>query len=69
MEARVAIFKEKMQSLLLEERQAEVAETSELISAYSFKELERFNLALTKLFIKTVSTGVYGRVLMHLTRN
>ena len=69
MEARVAIFKEKMQSLLLEERQTEVAETSELISAYSFKELERFNLALTTLFIKTVSTGVYGRVLMHLTRN
>jgi ATP-dependent RNA/DNA helicase IGHMBP2 len=30
--------------------------------------LERLNLAITKLFVKSVSTGVYGRVLLHLER-
>lgn len=58
-----------MSELLKVERDAEVAETSDLLSAYSFKELEKLNLALTKLWIKSVSTGVYGRTLLHLTRN
>jgi hypothetical protein len=30
--------------------------------------LERLNLAITKLFVKNASTGVYGRVLLHLER-
>ena len=68
-EHRVAQFRSKMQSLLLIERDAEVEETSDLLSAYSFKELEKLNMALTKLWIKSVSTGVYGRTLLHLTRN
>jgi hypothetical protein len=57
-----------MQKLLVLEKEAEVEETGELLSNYSFKELEKFNRALTKLFIKSVGTGVYGRVLLHLTR-
>lgn len=32
------------------------------------KELEKLNMAITKLFVKSVSTGVYGRVLVHLER-
>lgn len=50
------------------ERDAEVEETQELLAKYSFKELEKRSLAITKLFVKHVSTGVYGRVLVHLHR-
>ena len=67
-DTRIELFREKMQSLLLMERDAEVEETADLLSAYSFKELEKLNLALTKLWIKSVSTGVYGRTLLKLTR-
>ena len=30
--------------------------------------MEKRNLAITKLFIKHASTGIYGRVLLHLNR-
>jgi hypothetical protein len=39
-----------------------------LLAKFSFKELEKLNLAITKLYVKSVSTGVYGRVLLHLER-
>ena len=32
------------------------------------QELEKRNLAVTKLFVNHVATGVYGRVLLHLSR-
>ena len=53
-----------MLELLEIERDAEVEETTALLTKYSFKELEKRNLAITKLFVKQVSTGVYGRVLV-----
>ena len=58
----------KMKALLEMERQAEIEESEALLSQYSFKELEKRNLALTKLFINHVSTGIYGRMLLHLGR-
>ena len=57
-----------MLELLEIERDAEVEETTALLTKYSFKELEKRNLAITKLFVKQVSTGVYGRVLVQLHR-
>jgi hypothetical protein len=57
-----------MLDLLLIEREAEVEATTALISNYSFKELEKRNFAITKLFIRNVSSGVYGRVLVHFNR-
>jgi len=53
-----------MLSLLEMERDAEIEETTSLLSKYNFKELEKRNLAITKLYIKQVSTGVYGRVMV-----
>ena len=61
---KVQQFSENMLKLLEMERDAEVEETSALLTKYSFKELEKRNLAITKLFVKQVSTGVYGRVLV-----
>jgi hypothetical protein len=49
---KVQNFSERMLSLLEIERDAEVEETSALLSKYSFKELEKRNLAITKLFVK-----------------
>jgi hypothetical protein len=34
----------------------------------SFKELEKLKMAITELYVKSVSTGLYGRVLVHLER-
>ena len=67
-ENKVEAFGHKMRELLSMERQAELDENSALLSHYSFKELEKRNMAVTKLFIKSVSTGVYGRFLVHLNR-
>jgi len=50
------------------EKQSEMEETVEMLSDFSFKELEKRNLAITKLHITQVSTGIYGRILLHLTR-
>ena len=61
-------FTTKMKDLLQIEREAEIEETANILSLYSFRELEKRNLAITKLFVKHVATGVYGRVLLHLTR-
>jgi hypothetical protein len=57
-----------MLDLLQQERDAEIEETAELLKTYSFKELEKRSLAITKLFVKSVSTGVYGRVLVTFNR-
>ena len=57
-----------MLDLLTQERDAEIEETAELLKTYSFKELEKRSLAITKLFVKSVSTGVYGRVLVTFNR-
>ena len=64
----VNAFTSKMNDLLQMERESELEETANILSQYSFRELEKRNLAITKLFIKHVATGVYGRVLLHLTR-
>jgi hypothetical protein len=58
----------KMEMLMTLERNAELEETAGLLTRFSFKELEQRNLAITKLYIKEISTGVYGRVLVHLSR-
>jgi len=50
------------------ERDAETEETTAMLEEFSFKELEKRNMALTKLYVKHVSTGIYGRVLLHLER-
>lgn len=57
-----------MFELLAIERESELEESAANLSEYSFKELEKRNLAITKLFTKKVSTGVYGRVLLTCTR-
>jgi len=67
-ETKVQKFSEHMLKLLLMERDAEVEATTSMLTNFSFKELEKRNLAITKLFIKHVSTGVYGRVLVHFNR-
>lgn len=50
------------------ERGAELVENEALLQGYSFRELEKRNLALTKMRINSVSTGVFGRILLHLSR-
>jgi hypothetical protein len=65
---RVLAFLQKMKALMEMERQAEMDESATLLSEFSFKELEKRNMAITKLMIKHVSTGIYGRILLHLTR-
>ena len=50
------------------EKEAETEETTAMLEEFSFKELEKRNMALTKLYVKQVSTGIYGRVLLHLER-
>ena len=67
-EHKVNQFTSKMGDLLQIERQAEIDETQSVLTQYSFRELEKRNKAITKLFIKHVATGVYGRILLHLTR-
>jgi len=67
-ETKVEKFSEHMLKLLLMERDAEVEATTSLLTNFSFKELEKRNLAITKLFIRHVGTGVYGRVLVHFNR-
>lgn len=61
-------FAEKMSALLLMEREAELEESAMLLSKYSLKELEKRDLAITKLFIKEISTGIYGKILVTLER-
>ena len=61
-------FANKMNELMILERDAEIEQTSSLLSKYSFKELEKRNLALCKLEFKMISTGVFGRFLVHLVR-
>ena len=61
-------FLQKMKALMEMERQGEMDESEMLLSDYSFKELEKRNKAITKLTIKEVSTGIYGRILLHLNR-
>ena len=57
-----------MKALMEMERQGEMEESANLLNEFSFKELEKRNLAITKLMVKQVSTGIYGRVLLHLNR-
>lgn len=61
-------FTEKMTALLELEREAELEESAMLLSRYSLKELEKRDLAITKLFIKEISTGIYGKILVTLER-
>jgi DNA polymerase alpha-associated DNA helicase A len=61
-------FAEKMSALLDLEREAELEESAMLLSKYSLKELEKRDLAITKLFIKEISTGIYGKILVTLER-
>lgn len=61
-------FIQKMKMLMDMERDAEMEESANLLSEFSLKELEKRSMAITKLFIKHVSTGIYGRVLLHLQR-
>ena len=61
-------FTAKMNDLLQIEREAEMEETANILAQFSFRELEKRNLAITKLFIRHVATGVYGRILLHLVR-
>ncbi|CDW76925.1 dna-binding protein smubp-2 [Stylonychia lemnae] len=68
MESVIYNFTEKMSGLLQMERQAELDESASLLSKFSLKELEKRNLAITKLSIKDVSTGIYGKILLHLSR-
>ena len=60
----VETFVTKMDELMGIERQAEMDETANLLERFTFKELERRNLAVAKLYIKEVSTGIYGRVIV-----
>jgi len=56
-----------MEALLLLEHQTEMEKFGVLKSS-SFKELEKLKMAITELYVKSVSTGLYGRVLVHLER-
>lgn len=67
-ESAVNSFTAKMNELLQLEREAEMEETATVLAQYSFRELEKRNLAITKLFVEDVATGVYGRVLLRLKR-
>ena len=69
-----------MEKCLELEREAELEESANLLAKFSLKviiknyikyilqELEKRNKAVTKLFIKHVSTGIFGKSLLHLTR-
>ena len=61
-------FTEKMSGLLDLEREAELEESAALLSRFSVKELEKRDLAITKLYVKEVSTGIYGKILVSLER-
>ena len=50
------------------ERDYETEETTSMLEEFSFKELEKRHMALTKLHVKRISTGIYGRTLLHLER-
>ena len=65
---KILAFIQKMKALMEMERQGEMEESANLLTEFSFKELEKRNLAITKLMVKQVSTGIYGRVLLHLNR-
>ena len=65
---KILAFIQKMKALMEMERQGEMEESANLLNEFSFKELEKRNLAITKLMVKQVSTGIYGRVLLHLNR-
>jgi len=39
-----------------------------MLTKYSFKELARMDLALVKLQFSSVSSGIFGRQLLHLQR-
>ena len=47
---------------------AEIDETAHNLTKFSFRDLEFRNLALTKLHIKSVSIGMYGKILVALER-
>ena len=79
MEHTIYRFTEKMETLLELERQAELEESANLLQRFTLKviykfthlfskELEKRDLALTKLFIKEVTTGIYGKILVSLER-
>ena len=51
-EYKVEAWTKQMLDLLMIEREAEVEETAELLQKYSFKELEKRSLAITKLYVK-----------------
>ena len=57
-----------MSGLLDMEREAELEESAALLSRFSVKELEKRDLAITKLWVKEVSTGIYGKILVSLER-
>jgi hypothetical protein len=57
-----------MSRLLDMEREAELEESAALLSRFSVKELEKRDLAITKLWVKEVSTGIYGKILVSLER-
>ena len=50
------------------EREAELEESAALLSKFSVKELEKRDLAITKLWVREVSTGIYGKILVSLER-
>jgi len=61
-------FTETMSGLLDLERAAELEESAAILTRFSVKELEKRDLAITKLWVKEVSTGIYGKILVSLER-
>ena len=61
-------FTEKMAGLLEMEREAELEESAVLLNRFSIKELEKRDLAITKLWVKEVTTGIYGKILVSFER-
>jgi hypothetical protein len=57
-----------MTALLELEREAELEESAAILSRFSLKELEKRDLAITKLWVKEVSTGIYGKILVSFER-
>ena len=57
-----------MSGLLDMEREAELEESAAILSRFSVKELEKRDLAITKLYVKEVSTGIFGKILVSLER-
>ena len=49
---KVLAFLQKMKALMEMERSAEMEESINMLSEFSFKDLEKRNLAITKLMIK-----------------